>query len=54
MHWDLKHLSLKQAENHFIFHGVGEGRKYKPSQNNNPPAYIKEYIKKHNLLFLNN
>ena len=52
MHWDLCDIPTKDLMNHFYESGIREGRKYKPTQDSNPPNYLVEYINNHSLNFL--
>ena len=52
MHWDLCSISTNDLKKHFYQCGIREGRKYKPTQDSNPPNYLVEYITNNSLDFL--
>ena len=52
MHWDLSDIPIKDLIKHFYQSGLKEGRKYKPTQDSNPPNYLVDYINNNSLDFL--
>lgn len=54
LHSDVSHMNSLQLKNHFLKHGMNEGRVYKINQAITLPTFLTNYLKNNNLLFVIN